>query len=105
MPDNRKWSRDWENFDWTKVRENISIILSGNDGDKSGIDVGMSREEFLEYLDWLMVNHTEEYYKVILIKQLTEMGLEDDLVDYYVAHPEELGKIVKLFLDKDSDPE
>lgn len=105
MPDNKKWSRDWANFDWTMVRDNMANMLSGKEEAKSHLDIGISKEEFLEFLDWLMENHIEEYYKVILIKQLTEMGLEDDLVEYYVAHPEELGKIVKLFLDEDSDPE
>lgn len=105
MPDNRKWSRDWANFDWMKVRNNMAIILSGNAGNGSDVDIGISKEEFLEFLDWLMENHTEEYYKLILVKQLTRMGLEEDLVEYYVAHPDELSKIVKLYMDKHNDLE
>lgn len=105
MSNNKKWSRDWLNFDWTKVRDNMAAVLSGNEEAKSHLDIGISKEEFLEFLDWLRENHIKEYHQIILMKQLSDMGLEDDLVEYYVAHPEELSKIVKLFLDEDSNPE
>ncbi len=49
-----KWSRDWRQFDWDVV------IKKFDQAERAGAlyreknpDIGISAEEFLEYLDWL----------------------------------------------------
>lgn len=98
MENMKKWSKDWANFDWSRVKDKIKE-MEGKEGDeKAGYDVGISRDEFLEYLDWLNLNDNEGYYKVALSIQLAEMGLNESEIEWLVAHPDELVKIMRRVL-------
>lgn len=98
MKNTKKWSRDWANFDWSQVKEKITE-MEGKEGDeKAGHDVGISRDEFLEYMDWLNQNDKEGYYKAVLSIQLAELGLNENQIEALMAHPDELIKIIRLVL-------
>lgn len=72
---------------------------------KADSDIGISRDEFLEYLDWLYENSEQDYYKAILSMKLMEIGLDDEQVKLWLSQPEELINAIETVLDKDGDPE
>ena len=98
MKDTKNWSRDWAGFDWTQVVEKLEKMKGKERDDKAGYDVGISREEFLEYLEWLNRNDKEGYYRAVLSIQLSEIGLDDGQIETLVAHPDELIRILKFMI-------
>ena len=83
------WSRDWENYDWEQIMENLHEYENG----KCDIgDLGISREELLEYYKWLEIHDPAAYGKLQLTALLAAMGLPDELVTYYKENPEQLKK-------------
>lgn len=94
----REWSRDWTQFDWSQVKRKLEAMQEGDE--KAGHGVGITREEFLEYLNWLRQNDNDGYYKAVLSMQLAEIGLNDSQIETLVSHPDELKKIVELVLRK-----
>lgn len=98
--DTKKWSRDWADFDWSQVKKRIAEMQEKERDEKSGYDVGISRNEFLEYLDWLRQNDREGYYKAVLSIQLSEIGLDESQVETLVSHPDKLIKILKFIIKK-----
>ena len=55
-------------------------------------DLGISREELLEYYKWLEIHDPAAYGPLQLAALLTTMGLPDELVTYYAENPEQLKK-------------
>lgn len=98
MQDGRKWSRDWADFDWTQVKKRFEEMEGKKDGEKAVFDVGISRDEFLEYLDWLSQNDMEGFYKAVLGIQLAEMGFDEDQAETLVAHPDMLIKAMESII-------
>lgn len=94
----RKWSRDWERFEWEEIRSRLAEAEKG-EYKNEGYGVGISKEEFLEFFDWLHENMPEQYYKILLSLQLTECGLSDEEVAFWLAHPD----VLKMVLDKIKD--
>lgn len=99
MKNTRKWSRDWSEFDWEPVMAKLKEMKEKG-ADKADYDVGISREEFLEYLDWLNQTDEEGYYKAVLSIQLSEMGFDENQVETLVAHPDELIRIMEAVLQE-----
>lgn len=91
----RKWSRDRADFDWSPVIEKLVAVEMKEGDDNADYDIGMSREEFLEYLDWLKESDIEGFYKAVLGIQLSEIGLDERQVETLVAHPDELLRIME----------
>lgn len=90
-----KWSKVWEEFDWEEVKKKLAEAKK--DEYKSGeYDVGITKEEFIEFSDWLRENLPAQYYKVILSIQLAECGLSDEEIDFWLKYPD----ILKMILDK-----
>ena len=92
----KEWSRDWAAFDWSQVKQKLESMKEGDE--KAGHDVGMSREEFLEYLDWLKESDIEGFYKAILSIRLSEMGFDANQVETLVSHPDELIRLMESVL-------
>lgn len=65
----RQWSRDWGNFDFNAVKEKMDYYDSI--GGVERMDLGISREEFLEYLEWLSKNKTALLAKLQLYFLIT----------------------------------
>ena len=86
----KTWSRDWENYAWERKMKNLQEYESGKQN--SG-DLGISREELLEYYKCLEIHDTVAYGQLQLAALLTAMGLPDELVTYYTDNLEQLKKI------------
>lgn len=95
MSNTKRWSRDWANFDWAQVKKKIAAVEEAGGGFEDGCDIGISKEEFLEYLDWLNQNYKEGYYKAVLSIHLARMGFNESQVQTALAHPDELIKIIE----------
>lgn len=93
-----KWSRDWECFEWEDVEKKLNEVEKGQDTENRH-DVGITKEEFLEFFDWLHENIPAQFYKVLLSLQLTECGLSDEEVAFWLEHPD----VLKMVLDKIKD--
>ena len=85
----KTWSRDWENYDWEQVMKNLHEFESGK---RDNGDLGISREELLEYYNWLEIHDPAAYGQLQLVALLTTMGLPEELVAYYKENPEQLKK-------------
>lgn len=92
----RKWSRDWAKFDWKTIEEKFDA-LNGQEGDKNS-DIGISSEEFLEYLDWLAENIPWEFERFQFYIALREIGADNDKTMYLLSHMDELAKELQEFL-------
>lgn len=85
----KKWSKDWEHFDWEPVREKV-YGAEGKMLDKS--DVGISLDELKEYFEWLYDTHPKLYFKTILYMALVQAGMTPDEAEEWSDHPDELEK-------------
>lgn len=91
--DTGKWSMDWKNFNWELVFEKIEIAeneLKRRGEDKKLFDIGITEEQFEEYLQWLYENNPEEYRKLMLYKILKEEGVKKQDIEFCLARPEKL---------------
>lgn len=68
----QKWSHNWKTFDWDAVKEKLDCFESTEGA--YNIDLGICREEFLEYLDWLSQNEPLELARLQLYRLLMEAG-------------------------------
>lgn len=94
-----KWSRDWENFNWEAVREKIERAeeeLKQGVGNKEEYDIGITAEQFVEFLQWFQENAPEEYNRFVVYMILREKGLEEQEITFCLSHPEELKQALEL---------
>lgn len=56
-----KWSRNWEQFDWEPIDRELKEVIKDIGTDRN-VDVGISREEVIEYFEWLSENRPEEFW-------------------------------------------
>ena len=54
----RKWSHDWEHF-------NFAGVELAYDGNADGI-TSLSAEDVMEYLEWLAINQPEKYGQLMM---------------------------------------
>lgn len=93
----RKWSRDWGSFEWGEVRRKLAGAEKGKGrGGDNEYDAGISKDEFLEFFNWLRESHPAQYYEIILSLQLTECGLSDKETTFCLRHL----NVLKMVLDK-----
>ena len=91
----RKWMKDWENFDWEPVKE--ALDKKEKEGIKD-MDVGITIDEFLDFMGWLLVHDKAMFSKLMLSMQLVEMGLSMEQA-LYVARNEELQEEILVLLE------
>ena len=96
MKNTRKWSRDWSEFDWGPVIEKLKAMKE-NEGN-ADYDVGITKAEFLEYLDWLNQTDKEGFYKAVLSIQFSEMGFDEEQIETLLSHPDELIQFMESIL-------
>lgn len=90
-----EYSRDWSKFDWEKIDQNI----------KEGKDIGISKEEYIEYLQYLRVERPKESLQLSLYAILVEeYNLDEKVAAYWASRPEQLeeylvGKLLEYDLD------
>ena len=75
------WSRDWRKVDWTAVREKIR---------QGKMDIGLTEEEYLEFLHWCVANETEICEQTIFYLALKKFDFPDDVSRYLAAHTDKL---------------
>ncbi|MDE5909325.1 MAG: hypothetical protein K2H52_11380 [Lachnospiraceae bacterium] len=83
----RQWSRDWSTFDWDSVRKSL--------GDR-GTDIGLTRDECLEFLDWYALNNPGDYARKSVYIILREMGLNEKHAAYLSGHLDMLEALLLL---------
>lgn len=109
----RTWSRDWANFDWNDVcaefvkgkevkekTENFETKLTetklsekkGSAAEAVRSGIGITEDEFIEYLEWLAENHPEQYRKAVLGIKLHELGVEPMLAQYMCENSQQFLK-------------
>lgn len=95
MQNINKWSHDWENFDWSAVKQKLEELRKKEGDENRDYDVGISREEFLEYLEWLEQTDKEGYSKAVLSIKLGEMGFSESRIEELIKHPDETLRIIQ----------
>ena len=77
-----KWSRDWRQFDWDEV------IKKFDQAERTGAlyreknpDIGISAEEFLEYLDWLRECDSLLFWQLLMKRFMEENGVPKETVN------------------------
>ncbi|MCM1217825.1 MAG: hypothetical protein NC548_25315 [Lachnospiraceae bacterium] len=82
----RNWSRDWNAFDWESVRAR----LEGGEQ-----DIGMTEEEFHEFMDWYALSSPEDYGRAVLYILLVRQGIPEEKAEFLSGHMEELVAVWK----------
>lgn len=80
-PNTQNWSKDWKNFDWSEIERNIDKMterINRHDSKLDIFDVGITQEEFTEYLKWLSINNPTEHFKIMLYISLRNAGVSPD---------------------------
>lgn len=95
MQNINKWSHDWENFDWSAVKQKLEELRKKEGDENRDYDVGISREEFLEYLEWLKQTDKEGYAKAVLSIKLGELGFPEGQIEELIKHPDEALRIIQ----------
>lgn len=95
MQNINKWSHDWENFDWSAVKQKLEELRKKEGDENRDYDVGISREEFLEYLEWLKQTDKEGYSKAVLSIKLGELGFPEGQIEELIKHPDEALRIIQ----------
>ena len=74
MEQERKWSRDWEHFDWKPILQNLS---EGEKCKAQGIeiDIGISKDEVINFFEWMKKTESSEYYGFMIFMMLREKGI------------------------------
>lgn len=90
----KEWSRDWAAFDWEAVREKL-------DGGRH--DIGITKDEWLEYMQWVSINDPAGYETTVMCIFLKEAGFSDKEAVYFSEHMDELAELFKKYgkLDRD----
>ena len=95
-----KWSKDWNDFDWEIVKEKLEVAekeLAQDEGSKEKYDIGITLEEFEEYLQWFAEQSPEEYDKLILYIALKQSGVEEQQIGFLLSHPEALNGLLEIW--------
>lgn len=83
------------NWDWDKVSEQLKEAKK----DPSVKEVEeISRDEFLDCLDWMAVNDTDNFCKFIFLKRLAEIGMPEEALKNCADNPELLKELMKFAL-------
>lgn len=97
MKATKKWSRDWEHFDWEQVRTKICEAekkhREGKTADKP--DIGISSDELIEYFDWLYDTQPELFFKTILSMMLVQAGMTAENAQICAEQPDKLEDVMK----------
>jgi len=59
-----RWSKDWEHFDWKAVWDKLPEAIKDYEQGLS-FDVGISKGELIEYLEWLKENKPMEFFQLM----------------------------------------
>jgi len=71
----RKWSRDWAGIDWEQIKEKLDMYC---ENPSEQVDIGLTKEDLNEYMEWLGENDLEEYLKVKLLVTLFNSAFSED---------------------------
>lgn len=95
----RRWSRDWEKVEWDSIREKLTKVGKVQlNQENAKEDIGISREEFVEYIEWLYENKEKEFWTVMLGLRLCEMGVEPDTAYSMCENPELYQEAVNMMI-------
>lgn len=82
----KKWSRDWSKMDWNEVERKLDEQMANP---KKDGDIGITAEEFWEYLSWLEEEDMEEYLRITFFLKLYELGVSAKEAEYWFRNPQE----------------
>lgn len=92
-----KWSRDWEKVNWSEIDEKIQMNEIGDEK----VDVGITAEEFIEYMKWLRIEHPDEFFRLEFGMLLMEKGMSKKDADFLSRHPDAFLEAVKMLYEVD----
>lgn len=78
----RKWLRDWGDFEWSEIL--MKMLANEADGVKG--DIGITKEEMEDYLKWLSIYEKKLYEQVLYTHMFKKMGLDDETAAYLAEH-------------------
>ena len=93
--DKEKWSKDWENYDWTRINKNADKLESLSEDEAKEL-IDFTKQDMEEYCDWLMIHNPEYFEKVMIYMKLRENNFPDEHAAYMAEHPELLLDILKM---------
>lgn len=78
----RKYDTDWAHFDWTAVIEELNGINPAIDKD---IEVrGMSRDMFVDYVQWLHDNRPDLFCIMVMMNKADWNGEKEEMENWKV---------------------
>ncbi len=103
--DERKWSRDWNSVDWNEIRQKLNLAEKAEAegrriGQKIKPEIGITKDEFEEYMRWLCETNPEDFEKVIFMMSLREAGMSIEEAEYFADNPEMFRKALDDVLHK-----
>lgn len=80
------WSRDWQKMDWKTIEEKLH---------RGETDIGISKNEYLEFLCWFALNDTEIYNQTIFYLALKKHDFSNNLFRCLATQPNKLEAIIE----------
>lgn len=103
--DEKQWSRDWNAVNWNEIRQKLNfaekVKAEGQKiGQKIKPDIGITKDEFEEYMCWLCETNPEDFEKIIFMMSLRETGMSMEEAEYFADNPEVFKKALDDVLNK-----
>lgn len=94
------WTKDWAAFDWNVVGKEVA-----NEGsmaaDFAATEPGITKEQFMGYLEWLSENDPERYGKVVFGIQMHEQGVDPAFAGHLCERSQQLIDLFELMQSGD----
>lgn len=103
--DEKQWSRDWSMVDWNEIRQKLDFA---EEAEKEGLshgqiikaEIGITKDEFEEYMIWLCENKPDEFEKTIFMMGLREAGMSMEEAQYFADNPDIFKKALDYVQNK-----
>ena len=93
----KEWKRDWANFDWEPVKE--ALDKKEKEGIKD-MDVGITVDEFIDFLEWLGVYDKTTFTKLMCAYKLVDIGFTVEQALLVITNEELLDDILEHLIEK-----
>ena len=98
--ENSKWSKNWEHFNWDEVAVKLEKAKqSGPISWKEHPDIGITAEEFLEYLDWLREEKSLLEWQYLTMGFLEKSGVPKEEIYEVFADPKKQAALANKIKD------
>jgi hypothetical protein len=80
--ENEKWLKDWSDFDFSEIEKNLAEAEA--DGVKR--DIGISKDEAMDFMRWLNLHNPELIFQVYCMQLFMEKGLSEEKALFLAEH-------------------